>query len=206
MSTPIFDSISVNFAKLIADSVATAATNGTKLSATNRNAIVNQAMGKLFTDVIKANQGDKRLIVNQFPELLSAPIALTLTAGNYNIQTGAQDIKDIWKLWQSYISSGPVYIRVLDEAQYTLLKTSENNLIVASASNPAVFQISNQLLFFPESSTFTPSVIYIKQPLDPTTGLPLTQGGSYDCPFGYNWIQTISEIAKQIFLDISQER
>jgi len=200
MASPKFDAIQIELSRRLGDPVSAVANDGTWLTAAVRTAYTNKALHKFFSDMVMAVQGDKMKLAQIFPELLSAPTELTLTSGNYNIDTGSQNIKDIWRIYNGYVKTSNYYIRPLDESLYSVMITGINKDYISSASNPAVIQVGRILYFFPLSSSFTPVIIYLKLPLNPTDGSLLTANGTYDSPFGYQWQSQIASIAQQLFL------
>lgn len=178
-----------------------AANGGTWLTAAVRNAYVNKGLNKFWSDMLGSVKGDIQQFVNIFPELLSAATELTLSSGKFIISSGTPTTaKDMWRVWQGYLKTTLYQIKIYPEDMYSSLMSGENLDFVATARHPAVIQVAGTLQFFPQNSTFTPTIVYIKLPIDPSNGGLLTQGGTYDSPFGSQWNSQIAETAQKLFL------
>lgn len=203
MATDKFDKISIEISNRVGDPVAAGGTNGKWLTAVARNAYVNKALFAYFNEKwnyaqtlyekVNPNISVIQHFANILPELISSPTDITLTSGNYTI---ASPNFHFFKLMSAY--TGSYFIRVLDESQYAVIKTNQSSLITPTAKNPVAIEFNNTIYFFPESSTFTPTILFVTQPLDPTTGGFLTQGGSYDSPFNNQHNSKIAEIAEKL--------
>ena len=222
MSTIKWDRTASNFLTRIPDSFATAFVPGggvmpagNILTAAQITDYVNRGILKFFNDnwafnyntAVKAGISDPLkitdLFVGMFPELVETSSALTLTSGNYTV---ASPHLNLFKIIGAYNNATtPVPLRVWQESYYPFAKTGKYMQYQASASNPAIIQIKNQLAVFPQSSTFTITIIYIKLPLLPTTGGFLLQNESVDSPYGEQWEDVIAESAYKIFLKETHE-
>lgn len=199
MASPLIDEISVALSRRIGDAVAASTDDGQTLTANERMSYVNKAMFKLFDEIVQMSQGNGDVMVAMYPELLSTPVALSLSGGNYTVSSGAANIKDIWKPYQCYISATNIYIKVLEPKYYTVLIAGIPNDLDVSSTNPVVIFVNGALRFFPLSSTFTPYVIYIRKPLNPATGGLLVQNGTYDHSFGYQAQERLIEYTEAIY-------
>jgi len=184
--------MSIALAQRIADAVATATTDGNTLTALARISYLNRAMFKIIDDFWQQLAGDKDKFASIFPELVSTPQALTLTNGVYTI---ASPLLDFFVLHQAYTATA--VIRVYPPKYYENLVIGNLPQIVASAASPAVVQLGTTLNFFPTATV--PSIVYLRQPLDPTTGAYLSQNGNYDSPFLEHWNDFIVSTAQQLF-------
>ncbi len=193
MTTTKLNNMSIALAQRIADAVAMATTDGNTLTALARMSYLNRAMFKIIDDFWQQLAGDKDKFASIFPELVSTPQVLTLTSGVYTVAT---PLLDFFVLHQAYV--GTTVIRVYPPKYYENLIIGNLPQIAADSNNPAVVQLGTSLNFFP-TSTASPSVIYLRQPLDPTTGAYLSQNGNYDSPFLEHWNDFIVSIAQQLF-------
>lgn len=216
MSTIKFDRVCENFVKRIPDSFQSAFTPGGGtmpasyiLTAAQITDYVNRGLMKFFNDqwnslyenAVKSGISDpikiQDLFAGMFPELVEVTAAaLTLSSGNY---TFANPYLHIFKVIGAYNNATTnVPLRIWKESAYPFAKTSKYAQYQASASNPALIQIKNQVCVFPQASTFGVFLIYLKYPLLPTTGGYLAQNGSVDSPFSEVWedkiVQTIYEL------------
>lgn len=207
MATPLFDDVSIEFAKAIGDYIAsmTAATEGNKLTAAERNGIVNKALSELFRQTWQQVGGNAEAFIEIFPELLVERQITTSAGGTYTV---ANPNLDFNKIVDARKNTGSVFITALPKTLRQIVITSKHPHYVPSAAKPYVFEISKVLEFYPASeyNAQTVYISFIKVPVDPTTGAVLTQGGSYDSPFYAHWHRAIVEIAKQIYLDMSQQK
>ena len=204
MATPKFDRVSVEISNRVGDPVATAGLSGKWLTATARNAYLNKALFIYFNQNWEAAQklyeANPRVSViqhfaNILPELVrSTASAVSLTSGNYTIATPNLDF---YKLIGASVGS-TILIRVLDESMYISIKTGKNAIIKPTAKKPVAIGFNNTIYFFPEGSTFTPDLLFVTQPLNPTDGSFLTQGGTYDSPFTDQHNSRIAEIAEKL--------
>ena len=84
MATNLFDEIDIEISRRIGDPVATAATAGKKLTATERNAYTNKALLKYFNDHWAVLKGNIDLFIAMFPELIVNDQITTDVNGEYN--------------------------------------------------------------------------------------------------------------------------
>lgn len=202
MATIKFDSIATNFIKLIPTTFKSTFTPGGgampdsyALLAAQISDYVNRAMMKLFNDEWARLGGDTKAFTKVFPELQDISGAVSLDAGNYTIANPYLNFKKLigcTKQDGNYIEIWPDYI-------YAYAKAGKYQY-VATTDNPSIIQINNLLAIFPQSSSFSIIFQYIKLPLDKTTGNPLTQNGSNDSPFSYEWNERIAQIAYELYL------
>jgi len=184
--------MSLSLAQRIADAVATTTTDGSILTALARISYLNRAMFKIINDIWQQLSGDKDKFAAMFPELVSTPQVLALSSGVYTI---ASPLLDFFVLHQAYTAT--TVIRVYPPKYYENLMIGNLPQISADANNPAVVQLGTSLNFFPTATV--PSIIYLRQPLDPTTGAYLSQNGNYDSPFLEHWNDFIVSTAQQLF-------
>lgn len=201
--TPRFDKISIEVSNRMGDPVAAGGSDGVWLTATARNSYVNKAMFAYFNqkweDAQKLYAANPNVSViqnfaNILPELVRLATGITLSSGKYTI---ANPNFDFYKLIGANIGTTKL-IRVLDEDQYTVVKTGMDTLIKPTANKPVAIEFNNMIYFFPENSTFSPDILFVTQPLNPETGEFLAQGGTYDSPFTDQHNSRIAEIAEKL--------
>lgn len=204
MATPRFDTICQEFLKRVPDNFKTAFTpgggalpDGYVLEATQIKDYVNRALLKLFNLYWEQTKGNYKLFMKIFPELVKFSDAVSLSSGNYDVANPYLDFK---ALVGAVESSENTFIKVWHPDRYTIALSEEYPQYTASAENPAIIQVNKKLAVFPQSSTFDIKFQYIKIPVDPTTGNPLTQNGSYDSPFMDDWNTQIIDLAEEIYL------
>lgn len=205
MSTVRFDAISVMVSRMTGDPVAAGGTAGEFFTAAERNGYVNKALNDFFAQMWRELGFDYKAMVRAFPELSKITTSVnTSSAGIYDIKSSGS-YQDYFKLIDAYKSSGSTHIRVMAKELYVSALLGLNSLYTPSATNLMVFELADGLHFLPASSFSTQGVIlhYIQLPVDPTSGAFLTEGGSYDSPFGIQWDAVIAEIAAKM---IKQDR
>jgi hypothetical protein len=189
----------------IADSVASASTDGDALTANQRTALVNEALFKLFDEGWNAVKGDIKTFIEMFPELQEDESITTNGSAEYTLGSEAK-LRDFFApvnaLW------GSVYIKVLPKHLYAIVKASRYDDYVPTITNPALIEISGKLNFFPTNGLDSEAVTlyYIKLPLNPATGDFLTQNGTYDSPFSDKWNSRIASLAEDLYRTIAQEK
>lgn len=204
MATPKIDNIANEFLKRIPDTFQTSFTPGGGImpggyvlkTATQIMDYVNRGMLSLFNIYWEATEGNKDLFLQIFPELQEFSDAVPLTNGNYTIAANYLNFKALIGAVKSSDNSN---IEVWRSTIYTLALSGKYQFN-ATASKPAIIQVKNLLAVFPQSSSFQIKFHYIKLPLDPTTGLPLSQNGGYDSPFMDDWNDKIADIAYKFYL------
>ena len=202
MATPKFDRIAKEFMSRIGDNFETEFTIGAAmpegeiLSAADISAYVNKALFILFNSEWDRVEGDKQRFINIFPELVfPTPSAVNLTSGIYTI---AANYLDFFVIVNGLTATNK-FIKVWTPDKYAMVKGSVFDELVPTADEPVVIQINeNKLNFFPTTLT-TATLVYIKQPLNPTDGSFLTQNGTYDSPFNIQWNSKIAEIAEKLY-------
>jgi len=200
-TTPKIDIISVEMSRKVGHPVNNATDDTDSLKSIERMSYINKAMFKMINDVWMKLKGDTEVFVNMFPELIVKTSALTLSSGNYTI---ISPYLDFFKLIDGK-TEADVYIKRWHETLFMVAETGKNLNYIATASDPSVIQLKNMLYFYPKNSTFTPTILYIKVPVNPTSGNYLTQGGQYDSPFFDHRNEEISQIAADLFLQDAQE-
>lgn len=197
MASPIFDDYSMRLAKGIADPVATAATNGTILTALSRDEYVNKAMMELIRKYWELVKGDIESFIDLFPELVGTDSITTDANGIYAITS--TKIRDFFKIINATKST--TYIKTLPKHLFTVIKTSRFDDMAPDSDNPVVIEIDKSLYFFPAAdfNAKAVSVYYLKMPLNPTDGTALTNAGTYDSPFYSIWGEEIVNTAIEIF-------
>lgn len=180
------------------------------LDYTNRGLMkfFNDQFQNVFENAVKAGISDPikihDLFAGRFPELVEVTAsALTLTSGNYTFISPYLHIFKVIGAYNNATTNVP--LRIWKESAYPFAKTSKYAQYQASASNPALIQIKNQVCVFPQASTFGVFLIFIKYPLLPTTGGYLTQNGSVDSPFSEVWEDKITETVYSLYLKDTYE-
>lgn len=210
MATPKFDLVNTSLATRIGDPVASASTNGTVLTAAERNTYVNRAANKLFSDAWYSTGGNGEVFLGIFPELFSErTVACSIISDNC-YYTIASPNKDIYKIEKAIGGSSGKYIQVFPVTMFAVLKSEVHPHYVFTSDNPALIHKDEKIYIFPgdivaSPSTYSVDLQCIVMPVDPTTGLYLAQGGSYDLPFDYSWLNKLAEIAEQLYRIDAQE-
>jgi hypothetical protein len=222
MATPKFDNLCISFLKRIPDEFVTTFTGsaampaGYILTAAQITDYVNRGLMKFFNDqwngvfenAVKAGVSDPTkiadLFAGMFPELVELSAAITLSSGNY---TFASPYLHIFRIIGAYNNATTaVPLRIWKESAYPFAKTAKYAQYQASASNPALIQLKNQLCVFPQASIFGVLILYIKYPLLPTTGGYLVQNhATVDSPFAEQWEDKIAETAYGLYLKDTYE-
>jgi len=198
MATPKFDRISVEFAQRISDPVTTAATAGNVLTADQRTSYVNKALHKLVNDVKTGLQGNLERFADIFPELVDNRV-ITLTAGS--IYVLANPNLDFLGLIALTFTTNSVPAEILPASRYGVVAGAKIPQMAGTAAKPIIIELNKTLYAFPAASFVSAgaTITIIKQPLNPTDGSFLTQGGTYDSPFYDTWNSKIAEIAEQLW-------
>ncbi len=201
MATPKFDRIAIEFAQRIGATFDSAFTPGSGampdadlLTADEIESFVNKSLLTLFSQIWQQTKANKKIFSDYVPELVKTA-DLTFSSSIYTI---ASPNKDFFIPLNGYISS--TYVRVWDASKFAIAKTGYYDEYTASESNPALIYIgeSQKLYIFPSTLT-SATVVFLKQPLDPTTGDFLSQNGSYDSPFAEHWQNDIVSIAESLY-------
>ena len=203
MATPRIDDISLQFARKIYDaytSAGVAFTAGTeagiKLSAAERMAYINQALFVLFNTYWEGLQGDKETFAKMFPELV---VQRSFTTDGYSKYVIANPNLDYFELLEAV--SETKYLEVIPK-HLKLAATYGSVTFQASSSIPKIIEAEGTIYILPDVSAFQSAVTIIrmiKQPVNPTNGALLTQGGSYDSPYNIQWNVKLAEIAKELY-------
>jgi len=209
MSTIKFDTIAEEFMHRVNDEFLTSFTPGGGVmpggsiirDADDIASFVNRAMQKLFNDQFVGVKGDLFLFEKAMPELIKKSAALTLSSGVYTV---ASPHLDIFQAINGKSAAGN-YIRRWSADKWNLAETGHHFAYVATSTNPALIHLKNEIYFYPNDLSGSPTVVYIQKPVDPTTGNFYTQNGSYDSPFHEHWNSVIAEIAYQLYLQESGE-
>jgi hypothetical protein len=201
MPTVKFDTILQEFSKRIGDRLDSAFTPGggafpagTILAAVDAIAYVNKALHAYHGAIWENVQGDHQAFARFFPELITPPIAVTFTAGIYTI---LNPNLHYFKLFGAYKTSTNV-IRIEDEQALSVLMVGKYPLHEPAADKPIIVPVKDKLYIFPASET-AGNILFITQPLNPTTGLFLTQNGTYDSPFYDSRNHAIATMAEQLY-------
>ena len=208
MPSPRFDAMSVDLSKKIGDYKAAAGTDGEKVTANERNAILNRALAELFNTKWNEVKGDKNLFIQIFPELYREVEITTASTGLYTIGVIGNLDFDFYATFDARKDTGNVYITSLQKGLYQIVKSSKHPHYIPSATKPYVFEVNRVLEFLPATEYNAQKVkhSYIKFPVNPSDGTPFGAAGTYDSPFYSSWHEIIVEIAKQIYLDMSQQK
>jgi hypothetical protein len=204
MATAKFDRLSVSFAARIADPVASASTAGVILTANERTSYINRALHELFKKYWVMVQGDKEAFTKIFPELIKPRVVSITDTHQYAI---ASPNLDYYTIIDAHAEG--VYTRVLPGVLFNTVRTSKLIQYTPTAAKPAIIEMDKVLYVFPTNLitiglSFTLNIIV--QPLNPTDGSFLTQGGDYDSPFMDAWNEEIVNIATEMFLQDTQEK
>jgi hypothetical protein len=201
MPTVKFDTILLEFSRRIGDRLDTAFVPGagafpagTILAAVDAIAYVNKALHAYHGSIWEGLRGDSQEFARFFPELITPPIAVTFTAGLYTI---ANPNLHYFKLFGAYKSSTTI-IRIEDETALPALFTGKYPLHPPAADKPIIVAAKDKMYIFPNSET-SANILFVTQPLDPTTGQFLTQNGSYDSPFYDSRNHAIATMAEQLY-------
>jgi len=204
MATPKINIISLSFARQINDSKTSAnaeftagTENGKVLSALQRMEFINKAMFELINIYWKESGMDVKLLARMFPELVALRTGTTSSVGVYTIANPNLDFFQLIEV----VADGK-YAGVAPKHLYHA-SVSGAEQFRATADNPKAFEFGGAIYLLPAASFNTKGLSFtmIKQPLNPTTGAWLTQGGDYDSPFYDTWNQDIVQIAKKIFFE-----
>ena len=207
MPTPKFDFLSIELSKRIGDPITTADQDGVALSASARNSIINKALLELFKTYWKGNIDD---FIGLFPELTVKRTITTNSNGLYTIASPNLDYFDfVSGLWGGHLRTNDVtpIIQRKPRSFYTAVKANFVKQLIPSPTNMFCFELGGVMEFLPSSSfnAQNADILIIKQPIDPTTGGFLTQGGTYDSPYYPIWHGEILSIAEQLFKTEAQE-
>jgi hypothetical protein len=208
MSTPKFDQIISSFRSRISDP-ATFTTgsldNGSVVPAVDTIGYVNRALALFMEQAIQAAGGDKIKLVGAFPELIATG-SVTFTLGAFGgVQNGCQYI--VASPYLDYISfldgnyQGTI-LRNAPLASLQVIASGLNTQFVPAPDNLLLINTGRVLFLYPDNAggNYVNVLIrYIRQPIDPTTGLVLTQNGSYDSPFYPQHATTIAELAVGLY-------
>lgn len=223
MATPKFDECSIELSKRLLDPATTAAADGADITADERTNLINRALLKLFNDIWVSVGGNIDKFVQICPELLKTTAALTFaveettdTVGMpagvtyakinaYEIASPYLDLKEIYAARQA----DRVKISVYPTDKYTLLIT-EDGYYLHTTEKMGMVKSGNKLYLFPKTYAAGANIVnvkvqYVGLPINPTTGVLLTQGGNYDSPFGYEWQDKIVSIAQEFYNKESAE-
>ena len=196
MATPKFDRISVELSRRLNDPVAAAATNGSTLTAAQRNEFVNMALQELFNMKWQQYGGDIAGFTKELPELI-VPRTGTLSSSSYVIASPNLDFVQLVEV----VAPVSKYCTIRPSRLRFLVSMGTIPTMAGTANNPIAIESGGVIYIYPATSfvsgTITMNIIVA--PLDPTTGGYLTQGGTYDSPFSPDWENTIVEIAVQLF-------
>ena len=160
---------------------------------------VNRALGQLFSQII--SQYTPKEISEKFPELVKKSNAISTISGIWTKASPYLHLHTVIGGW----TEENVYLSVWDAAMYPIAKTQQNRSYIATTSKPALIQLNEQVHIFPTTLNDDIYLEYIAMPVNPTTGAELTQNGTYDMPFGYHWIDKLSQIAIELYNQASQE-
>jgi hypothetical protein len=214
MATPRFDLISITFAKKIGDGydntgalITNAATDGLVLTAAVRNGIVAQALlnffntyWEKFNTVIKDSIKAKELFIALFPELgVSATIG-AMSGSTYPI---ASPYLNYFTIIEAIV--GGCLATVQPQNLFYTVQYG-NPQFKGDTTHPVIIEIGRTIYTFP--SSFSGTVLafnYIQQPVDPTTGLLLSQGGSYDSPFTYTWTDPLVQACEKLYSEYGMD-
>lgn len=200
MATPKFDRILVEFSKRIKDRLSSAFTpgggaypDGTILTKELAINFVNRGLLKYFEMMVKQSNGDIEVFSNLCPELISDKTTVSFTSGVHTIATPNLD-------FFNFIGGVAGSAQIIRKGPELLDRFLANNypLYTPSTTKPYLIQLNTKLYIFP-TSIATADIIFIKQPLDKTTGAFLTQNGSYDSPYYDFRNDTIAEIAADLY-------
>ena len=195
MATPKFDRISVELSRRLNDPVVAATSNGSNITAIQRNEFVNMALMELFNLKWQQHGGDIENFTKEFPELIVTRLA-SLSSSSYTIVNPNLDFRALVSI-------------VVDSKFATIRPAHLKNTVASgavaqmagSATNPTEIYSRGKIYVYPTATFiaqgFTMDII--RAPLEPTTGEYLAQGGSTDSPYNPEWENTIVEIAVQLF-------
>lgn len=202
MATIKFDLILQEFSRRIGDRLASAFTPGggafpagVILDAADAISYVNRALNEYFERNWMAVEGDRVAFGRLFPELIKDPgIGSSFTTGIYTV---ASPLLDFWTLYDAYISAS-VPCRIENPEMLIILKTGKYPRHQPTATKPIMVSTSDKIYVFPASIT-TGYLIYIRQPINPSTGAFLIQNGSEDSPFAYSRNSSIAAVAEELY-------
>jgi len=157
---------------------------------------VNRAMNKLFGDSWANVKGDEKTFIKIFPELTNYSDNITFTNGVYTL---GSNYLNLFKVIGATTNSGNKFIKIKDEYKFTIYLTNEYPEYNTTVDNPVLIQVGNKLYLFPQQTSVV-RLHYIIKPVNPITGGLIAQNGNYDMPFDYHWIETISDLAYQLYL------
>lgn len=200
MATPKFDRILVEFSKQVKDRLVSAFTpgggaypEGTILTAALAINFVNRGLLKYFEMMNQAAEGSIEKFANLCPELISDKTTVAFTTGIHTIVNPNLNFYN----FVGGVAGTAQIIRKSPEL-LDLFLAGKFPLYPPSTDKPYLIQLNTKLYIFPTSIT-TADIIFIKQPLDKTTGGFIAQNGSEDSPFYDFRNSTIAEIAAEIY-------
>jgi hypothetical protein len=207
-STPRFDSIISSFRARISDP-ATFTTgsldNGSVVPAVDTIAYVNRALALFMEQSIEKTGADKIGLIGLLPELIATG-SVTFTFGAFGgVQNGCQYIVATPYLdWFTYLDGNyqGTILRNAPREALQVIATGQNTQFVPDPSNLLLLNTGRILYLYPDNqggNYVNVLIRYIRQPVDPTTGLVLTQNGAYDSPFYPQWTTQIAELAVGLY-------
>lgn len=204
MATPKLDQLCIDFVKRLPDQLVSSTftpgsgplPNAYNISATSIIDYVNRGLLEFFNVNWTALQGNIPAFINMFPELQSISNQENLINGTFNITS---PYLDFFKIIGAKTSTG-VLIKPKPNHLYLNYLTGKYKNYIATNTDPAIFQVGNKLIVFPNDTTNQFIFHYVKLPLSPATGTYLIQDGTYDSPFYEQWHKSIVDIAYSIYL------
>lgn len=201
MPTIKFDNILQEFSRRIGDRLDSAFTPGTMafpagtiLAAVDAIAYVNKALHAYHGAIWESVEGNLQDFVRFFPEMVTPPVTVPFTAGLYTVATPNLNY---FMLFGAYKSSTTI-IKIEDTNALPLLFINKYPLHPPSADKPIIVPARDKMYIFPNSET-SANLLFVIQPLDPTTGKFLIQNGSYDSPFYDSRNHAIATMAEQLY-------
>jgi hypothetical protein len=198
--------LSLWFARKINDSLTSAnveftagTEDGKVLSALQRMSYINEALFTLCGTWWKMLQGDKRAYAKVFPELVRTASVSMDANSKYTL---ANPNLDYDNLLEGTITDGSTiyYAEIASKEHYQAL-TYGALQTRATATQPKMIEM-NGIIYALPAATFlskAATLTILTQPLNPTDGSYLTQGGTYDSPFRDKWNDEIIKICVDLF-------
>ena len=206
MPTPKFNAIALQFMEIINDHTTVAGSPEVVVAGKILNTVakietfVNRGLLQLFTEVLLQSNGDPETIGRILPELIKPMTPTTTAGGIYTLATP----------YLNYFNPAGSPLRTVDSKVIRQIDNSLVNEVLSGMIEE--YTPSADSLFFYENGgifTFLPltefnakalSLYYVAKPVNQTTGLAFTSGGTYDSPFQEHWTMKIAELAADIYL------
>lgn len=202
MATPKFDSIAIEFMKMIKGKFKTSFTPGSAmpgadfLTADQISTYVNSALSELASSIWNQAAGNMEVFAGVMPELIVQRDIIMSTQPTLSLYTIVSPNLDFLELIEAI---GEDEYGVIGKKHLFLnIKAGKVPQYTGTASRPIFVNNSNTIYCFPAKATATINIV--TQPVDPTTGSALIQNGNHDSPFKSIWENKLAQIAYESYL------